>query len=194
MNTRLRRITRCVGGAVLLALAAIEAGAPAAATADGAPVSPVASAWQHRKVEFQYFGVTTLYTCDGLEAQVGRILQFLGARKDLRVRALGCDRGPNAPSHTASVTADFYSLATSADSHTPGTVQAQWSPLELVAQRPSFMSDGDCELLEDMKSLISQSFTVRSLDYRAECTPRQVDIGSYRIKGEFLRLVPPGAG
>ncbi len=85
MNFDWRRIAGCVGGAALLAVASAEAVASPAAT--GAPAAPVASTWQHHKVEFQYFGVTTLYTCDGLEAQVGRILQFLGARKDLQVRA-----------------------------------------------------------------------------------------------------------
>jgi hypothetical protein len=100
----------------------------------------------------------------------------------------------NAPSHIASVTADFYSLSPGADSNAASPIAAQWSPVELSAQRPSFLTDGDCELLEDMKTLISQSFSARGLEYRAECTPREVDIGSYRIKGEFLRVILPGAG
>ena len=186
------RIAGCVGGAALLAFASAKAVASPAAA--GAPVAPVASTWQHHKVEFQYFGVTTLYTCDGLEAQVGRILQFLGARKDLRVRANDCAPGENTPSHVASITADFYSLTMGADSAAGRPVQAQWSPLELVAQRPNFMGDGDCELIEDMKPLISQSFSVRGLDYRTDCTPRQVEIGSYRVKGEFLRAISPTPG
>ncbi len=142
-------------------------------------------------MQFDYFGVTTLYTCDGLEAQVSRILQFLGARTDLHVQAHACIRGLNAPNRTVTVVADFYSLAPTAAASSADTVQAQWSPLALTARRPSFISEGDCELLEDMKPLITQNFNPRGLAYRTDCTPRQIDVASYAVKGEFLRVILP---
>jgi hypothetical protein len=53
------------------------------------------------------------------------------------------------------------------------------------------MSDGDCELIEDMKTLITQSFSVRGLDYRTDCVPRQAITNCFAVKGEILSILPP---
>ena len=67
-------------------------------TADTPPADVVTGAWQHHKASFTYFGVTTLYSCDGLEGQVGQILRHLGARKDVHVSAHGCPGASYTPS------------------------------------------------------------------------------------------------
>jgi len=194
MNPPSRLTALCLGGAAFLAvLLAQAAPSPGAATEKSAAES-IPSAWQHHKVQFDYFGVTTLYSCDGLEVQVSRILQFFGARKDLKVQARGCIRGPNAPNNSILVFTDFYTLAPLATPSGTDTIKAQWSPLDMSAHRPSFMSEGDCELLEDMKPLISQHFSPRELDYRTNCTPREINIASYAVKGEFLRVILPITG
>lgn len=174
-------------------LVAQAAASPGAATAKSAAES-IPSAWRHHKVKFDYFGVTTLYNCDGLEVQVSRILQFFGARKDLKVQARGCIRGLNAPNNSILVFTDFYTLVPLASANGADAVQAQWSPLDMRARRPSFMSEGDCELLEDMKPLIRQQFSPRGLDYRTSCTPGEVNTASYAVKGEFLRMILPETG
>ena len=194
MNVPSRLTVFCLGGAAFFALLVAQAApSPSTATANSA-VESIPSAWQHHKIEFDYFGVTTLYSCDGLEVQVSRILQFFGARKDLKVQARGCIRGPNAPNPAILVFTDFYTLAPLATASSADAVQAQWSPLDMSAHRPSFMSEGDCELVEDMKPLISEHFSPRGLDYRTNCTPREINIASYAVKGEFLRMILPKTG
>ena len=106
--------------------------------------------WQHHKATFNYVGFTTLYTCDGLEDHVRQILVHLGARKDARVSASGCPGPYNAPSRTAWVNADFYTLAPAAEAGAPDTVKARWTALEVTPRRPNFMGDGDCELVQGM--------------------------------------------
>jgi hypothetical protein len=161
-----------------------------AADAPAADVdAPVLAAWQAHHVEFNYFGITTLYTCDGLEGQVKRILLQLGARKDVKVRASGCP-GIDLPSHSAWVDADFHSLAPATDVNAPDTVRARWTAELLRAQRPNFLGYGDCELVSDMRSLISANFSTRGLDYSAHCFPHVETLDDFQIKTDVLQMLP----
>jgi hypothetical protein len=153
----------------------------------------VTGAWQHHQVTFNYLGFTSLYTCDGLEAQVRQILRHLGARHDISVTARGCPGPYPAPSHTAFVSADFYTLAPATDAHEAGTIKASWAAVEVSPRRPSFMSDGDCELIQEMKDLITQNFSLRDVEYRTSCNPNRVTLQGFTVKGESLRALPSTA-
>jgi hypothetical protein len=166
------------------------AAATPAADAVTAPADVVTGVWQHHKVTFSYFGITSLFTCDGLEDHVRQILLHLGARRDAKVRASGCPGPYNAPSHSAWVDADFYALAPAADAKGADTVKASWTPLEVTARRPDFMDDGDCELIQTMKDLIIKNFALREVEYRANCVPHEQWMDSFAIKGQALRAVP----
>jgi hypothetical protein len=148
----------------------------------------VAGAWQHHKVTFSYSGLTSQYSCGGLESQVRGILLHFGARPDLKVKITGaCERRPYALSHTAWVDADFYSLAPAADSGAAGTVQARWAGLNMAPKRPSFMGGGDCELVDDMKDIVLNNFSLRDAQYRTSCNPREWTLGGYDVKAEALK-------
>src|SRR5664279_122525 len=99
----------CTVAAIALAGAAVT---PAAESPPASPAPPVAAQWKAQRLDFSYTGFTTRYTCDGLEDKVRQILLEFGARKDLKVRATGCEsgpRGPDYPSRFAWVNAEFYS-------------------------------------------------------------------------------------
>jgi hypothetical protein len=168
---------------------------PSISVAVDTPATPAADlvtgSWQHRQVTFNYFGITSLYTCDGLEDQVRQILLHLGARNDAKVYASGCPGPYNAPSRTAWVKADFYTLAPAADAVGSGTVKASWTAVEVTPRRPAFMGDGDCELIQAMKDLIVKNFTLRNIEYRTSCVPHEVSMDSYAVKGQALRAVTP---
>jgi hypothetical protein len=51
------------------------------------------------------------------------------------------------------------------------------------------MGDGDCELVNQMKDLITQNFSLRDVEYRARCIPNENYMGSYAVKGQALRAV-----
>jgi hypothetical protein len=166
-------------------------GAPPCRAADQPPDRPadvVTGAWQHHKVNFSYIGYTSHFTCDGLEERVRAILLHLGARKDARVVASGCPGPIGATSRTAWVDADFYTLAP-ADAGGKDTVKASWTPLEVTPKRPSFMGDGDCELIQAMKDLITQNFTLRDIEYRTDCVPHELTMDGFAVKGQVLRTL-----
>jgi hypothetical protein len=170
---------------------------PANSAAVDTPATPAAdlvtSSWQHHQVTFNYFGITSLYTCDGLEDQVRQILLHLGARNDAKVYASGCPGPYIAPSRTAWVKADFYTLTPAADAVGSGTVKASWTAVEVTPRRPAFMGDGDCELIQAMKDLIIKNFTLRNVEYRTSCVPHEVSLDTYAVKGQALKTLAPNS-
>ncbi len=159
-------------------------------TADAPAAEWVAGAWQHHQVTFGYVGFTSLYTCDGLGNRVRQILLQMGARKDAKVTARGCPGPFNTPSPTAWVDADFYTLAPVAGAGGSDTVRTHWAQVEVTPHRPNFMGDGDCELVQGMKDLITKNFTLRDLEYRTSCAPHYFILDGFAIKGQVLRAAP----
>jgi hypothetical protein len=169
----------------------VDSRCAAAEAADSAPGELVTGAWQHHKLTFNYYGITALYTCDGLEGHVRQILLHLGARKDVSVMATGCPGPFNTPSHSAWVNTDFYSLApAAAATGKSDTVDARWTILEVTPRRPGFMGDGDCELIQEMKDLITKNFSLRDIEYHTDCVPHEVNLNSFAFKAQALKALP----
>jgi hypothetical protein len=172
----------------LLALAALPVVNAADDKSASGPI--VAGTWEHHKASFSYYGITSLYSCSGLETNISALLRHLGARKDLTVHAYGCPRGYDSPGRNAIVDVEFYSLSPSADANAVNTVQARWTPVEVSANRPYFIGHGDCELIDEMKDILSKNFSLRDLNYRADCVPHEVNINDFSVKAEVLKPLP----
>ncbi len=173
-------IAALLSGALLLGSAAM-----AAETAGTEQAS-----WRHTKQTFSYYGFTAHYSCSGLEDKTRQILLLLGARKDAKVSATGCEHGPDRPSRSAWVHLEFDALAPGPVPNGAQAVTGQWTPIEISANRPFDMQEGDCELIEQLRHVLTKGFSFRDLDYRTTCVPRQVTLGSYVIKGQVLREAP----
>lgn len=168
-------------------------GLTTAASGAEAPVRPedmVWGSWQHQKMTINYFGITSAYNCDALEDRVRQILLHLGARKDAKASAKGCSRGPEVPSRSAWIETDFYTLFPAESASTSGTVRAHWTAREINPRHPYYMGDGDCELIEQMKDLVSKSFAMRDIHYETDCLPREVTLDGFDVKGQVLIPVP----
>jgi hypothetical protein len=175
--------------AALIALAAGSLGTVASAATPAEPSGQaVTGAWQHHHVNFSYYGITALYSCDGLENNIRALLLHLGARKDAKVSARGCPHGSSIPGHNAIIDVEFDTLSPSSDA--AGTVPAQWMTVEVSPTHPYFMSHGDCELIDEMKDLISKNFSLREVNYRTDCVPHQVNIDDFSIKAQALKELP----
>ena len=160
-----------------------------AASGAEAPVNPdiVCGSWQHHKMTINYFGITSAYSCDALEDRVREILLLLGARKDAKVNTR-CPRGQEFPSHTAWIVTDFYTLAPADSASAPGAVRAYWAAREINPRHPYYMDGGDCELIEQMKGLISKNFSLRDIRYSTDCVPHEVTLDGFDVKGQVLVL------
>jgi len=180
----------CASLSCAIALAGAWTAASVAAAAPAADQQPVASTWQHRSATFHYFGIIASYSCAGIEDHVRSLLLYFGARADLKVKASGCPH-EIAPGRVASLDADFYTLAPAADANAPETVSAHWTAINVNPWRPIIMSDGDCELMAQMKGLIAGNFTLRALSYRTDCVPQEIN--GFSIKAQVLKALPSPA-
>ncbi len=152
-------------------------------------------AWKHHHVRVDFMGFTSAYTCDGIEGKVRDILRYLGARKDVTVQAHGCPRGPNSLEHMIWLIIDFNALAPAPDGTAEADlVHAQWTPIKIDSQHPFFMGQGDCELLDALKAVVTTNFPARSFAYNTNCAPYQVSLIDFRIQGEVLKADREHAG
>jgi len=183
--------TALIGAALLAAqpLILTLAAAPAAA-ADTPAAAPVMAHWQKHELKFNYQGFTSHYTCSGLEDKVREILVHFGARKQAKAHATGCAYGPDTPSATAWVTVEFESLSDAGRNDGADTVAAGWQPVELRPRRPISMGGGECELVEQLKPVLTAGFALQDLDYRTRCIAHQVSLGDYSVQGKVLRPLP----
>jgi len=174
--------------------ALLGAAALAACTTDNAARQQTGPAfdavWQSHHATLDYFGLTTLYSCNGLEQKVRELLLYLGARPDLKVQARGCNRGFNVPGHLASVAADFHTLAPASGSAagaagSTGSVPARWTVVTIKPMVPIWMGYGECELMQQLEPVVTRDFSARDLHYHTACVPRDVTIADYRLTGEF---------
>ncbi len=175
--------------AVLAAFGALVLGGVSGAVGATALPTGTAAQWHSQKLEFTYAGFTAFYTCEGLESKVRDILLTFGARKDLKVRALGCDRAQNKPNKIAWVEAEFSSLAPAAEGGGPDTVQAAWGKVELAPHRPTNMGMGECELVDQIRPMLEKGFALRNTNYQTSCVPKQISVADYSVRAEILRPV-----
>lgn len=69
----------CGWWAATVPLAAHAAEAAGAEPGAAAGAEPVPAVWQRHEVDFTYMGFTSLYSCDGLEDKLERLLKAAGA-------------------------------------------------------------------------------------------------------------------
>ena len=87
------RVVLAVASLFLAPVAAVE---PASAQATAVPAtaadagSAVMAVWVQKEVNFPYKGLTAYYTCDGIRDKVRRMLKYIGARPDFKVRVRSC--------------------------------------------------------------------------------------------------------
>jgi hypothetical protein len=167
-------------------VAALAAGGVYGAT--GSPTSDQAAVWQHHQETTSYFGDTSKYTCDGLEEKTRQVLLYFGVRADAKVEA-SCPDLIRPVAH-AFVHLDFYTLAP-ASTATPASVPARWADVVFRPRHPQFMDVGECELVNQLKDVVSNNFSVRNWNYGTACTPHHTTIQDYRVSGQVLQPSAP---
>ena len=189
---RIAPLSRLTLGLLVLGLATPALSVSAAdVTTASASASTTAAEWHPQQLTLNYSAFTTRYSCDGIEDKVREILLSFGARKDLTVRATGCNEGSSRPSRFAWVRAEFSTLAPATDPATGGAVKSVWTKVQLAPHRPDFMGAGECELVEQMKDMLQKGFQLRNADYRTSCVPHQVGMADYSVTAEVLKSAAP---
>jgi hypothetical protein len=157
--------------------------------------------WRVHQTLFTYTGMTSIYSCDGLESKLKLLLRLAGARPDMKVRAT-CSSPSGGPSRLASARLTFATLAQpgaaplpqdSADAKTPPPApepaMGTWRRVALAARKPFELDAGDCELVEQFERDLLPYFTTRSKESHLRCLPHQVSFAGIDLKFEVL--APP---
>jgi hypothetical protein len=189
--------TRTSLPALLLAALALP-GLALANPAGAEPAAPGAEpgVWQDHKIELQYMGFTTTYSCDGLQSKLELLLRQLGARADAKVSTYGCDRGFGQPSRFVSATLQFATLqpvdaaAPAAPQPTAAPLNGDWRNVELAPNRPFDLQDGDCELIEQFSYKVLPLFSTRGLQNRTTCVPHQDTGGPFDLQLQVFAPSP----
>jgi hypothetical protein len=202
----------CLGLAVMAAhtcAAAIPAptappGATPPATApqlgSSAPVTgiPMAAVWREQHLEFSYRGRTSRYSCDGLRDKVRAMLFDLGARRDLKIAAVGCvDSGrmhDNSPAPSLNIT--FSAPVLPDPSLKPlhegdlAAIDARFEPFTIASDAFRNLGFGDCELVEEFSHQILPKLVTRALKRDISCVPFQTIGSRFLVRGEILKPLP----
>lgn len=196
-----------VGRVVAGLLCVLPLAAPAAEPAAGTPVDGV---WVRHERHFSYMGMTSHYSCDGLESKLKSLLRLVGARDDLVVRA-GCSDPMGGPSRIATARMTYYTLALpgaapASDAtgnlghpakplkvEPPAPGVGQWKAVELRATHLNDIQEGDCELVEQFDREILADFTVRNHESHFTCIPHQLSMNGIRSNFEVLAPLPKPA-
>lgn len=157
---------------------------------------PVRALWKSQEINFTYQGFTTKYTCDGLRDRVREILLELGARRDLKTIATGCEPS-NRPSPFPGVR---LVIATPVEA-TPETVAgdtgsaeqfpASWRTVRLAQSGSKLrIQRGECELIEQLRDHVFPQLGIRVTEDRTRCVPHQESLGQPNITVAALVSVP----
>ncbi|HUO96338.1 MAG TPA: hypothetical protein VMT92_08900 [Steroidobacteraceae bacterium] len=147
----------------------------------------VAGHWEKRQHDLNYFGVTSVFSCDGLREEIKMLLRAAGARADVDVR-MSCSNPVEGPSRITDAHATFYVLVPGAAGEEP--VVGAWHKVEFRAGRPAWLSEGDCELVAQFAKDLLPLLTTRGVENRVNCVPHETVVGSLKLRFETLALVP----
>jgi hypothetical protein len=187
--------------AVGLSLAFMASQAGAATPPPAAPLppgNPVAAVWKEQHIDFFYMGRTARYSCEGLRDKVRAMLLDLGARRDLKIMAIGCeDYGRvRVNSMAPSLNITFSAPALPDASVKPlregdlAATDARFETFTISSDAFRNMGIGDCELVEEFTHQILPKLVTRGLKRDITCVPYQQSGSRFLVKGEILRPLP----
>ena len=173
--------------------------AASAWSADAYRGEPIAAVWKEQQLRFFYLGRTSRYSCDGLRDKVRAMLLELGARRDLRIEALGCEGSAaqsrlGAPGPSLNIVFSAPALL-DAKGKPPragdsGALVARFETFTITSDAFRNMGIADCELVEEFAHQILPKLVTRHLRQDITCVPFQQSGGRFLVRGEILRMVP----
>ena len=173
-----------------------DAGIPAAPLQ--AAGSPLAAVWKEQHINFFYMGRTARYSCEGLRDKVRAMLLDLGARRDLKIAAVGCDDydrvrvNSTAPSLNIIFSAPALPDTSAKPLHEGdlAATDARFETFTITSDAFRNMGIGDCELVEEFTHQILPKLVTRDLKRDITCVPYQQSGSRFLVKGKVLRPLP----
>ena len=144
--------------------------------------------WQVHQVRFQYMGLSTMYTCDGIENSLLRLLKLIGARDDARVEAKCVNQLQARRFHRVLLA---FAMPVPADKSdlSKEVFPAQYEEVRVVGSISRLLNGGDCELLEEFERKVMPQLKVSKLGRKIRCIPNRREFNSLRYRVSALKKV-----
>ena len=155
---------------------------PASLQAQG---SPVEAQWEVYQVRFRYTGMSSHYTCQGMENTLKRLLRLIGARDDMRVEArcssfsrverfqrVNMAFALPVPREMADISAEVF--------------PAEWRVVKVSGVSSRYLDDGDCELLEEFERQVMPLLNVQNTGRKIRCVPYRREFNRVNLRVKAL--------
>lgn len=160
--------------------------------------NPMAAVWKEQHINFLYMGRTARYSCGGLRDKVRALLLELGARRDLKIAAVGCEDYDRVrvTSMAPSLNIIFSAPALPDTSAKPlhegdlAATDARFEKFTITGDAFRNLGVGDCELIEEFARQILPKLVTRDLKRDIACVPYQQSGSRFLVKGRVLRPLP----
>jgi hypothetical protein len=142
-------------------------------------------------LNFVYMGRTSRYSCDGLRDKVRAMLLDLGARRDIRISAIGCGASSD-PSLDIVFSTPALPDGAAKPLHAGDleAVNARFETFTITSDPFRNMGISDCELVEEFTRQILPKLATRALKQDINCVPFQQSGSRFLVHGEILRTLP----
>jgi hypothetical protein len=166
--------------------------------------APVQAEWKPAEIRYSYVGFTTAYECLAFQSKMKAILRTLGAHSQTKVLATGCPLNRVSRNFFVTITTATPVPADQADSSPQDKSRqelidkleakndlstefpAAWKRVDLSMDRRLDLKPGDCELMEGLKRDVLPKLSVKVVEDRVVCTPKQVSIDTPKLVVEAL--------
>jgi hypothetical protein len=166
---------------VMASLAGMQVAGPARA-------ETVEVQWQVHQFRFNYIGMNTAYTCDGVERTLKRLLKLLGARDDARVETKCVNHRQVMRFHRILLAFAMPAPADKTDL-TREVLPGQWQDVRITGNLSRYLDAGDCELLEQFQRWIMPQLHVKNLGGSIHCIPHRREFNNLRVRLSALKTV-----
>jgi|GEM_PF-1263914 len=177
---------------VLLAAALATSSLAATAAARAETAAAVDAIWKAQRINFQFHGDGTQYTCSGLREKIERILLSVGARKGVALHVSFCDDLAGAARFQITLespveaTLQNVQQMTAHDSHdvliarTRGEtlvsaedlprLRAAWKTVSFARDRGMRLAPADCELVRQLRRQVLPHMSLRIVSDNVRCS------------------------
>ena len=153
--------------------------------------------WKERHIDFFYRGRTARYSCDGLRDKVRAMLLDLGARRDAKVVAIGCEPDRVRFNSTGPSLNIIFSAPALPDAAAKplrqgdlAATDARFEAFTITSDAFRNMGIGDCELVEEFTRQILPKLATRAVKRDITCVPDQQTGSRFLVRGEILKTLP----
>jgi hypothetical protein len=136
-------------------------------SAQAAPQAAQPAAWVAHDLNIDLHNLPGRYSCDDLSHKFHDVLLVLGARPDLKILTVRCERGSRSPNVRLQFSVPELVKPTSSREL---FIDAAAATIRLEPGHPASLNDADCELMRQMKDRLLAPLSLHVASFNLACS------------------------